>query len=469
MATLLDDDLDQAQQILDAAAAELAMSRALDHARSLRPRAALACLAGYSRQIAATEAEILADQIGDDGDTRHARNLLDDGKTSGKQRRQKADRAKAVGHNPDLGNKLGANDLSEEQLDAIAEAANKTDGEAAHDNELIGDVSKATPEQAKSIVADYLAARSTADSVQNEHNRQRALRRASTFTSKKHGLATICIEGDSVAINSMWDSITRRHDLLYRRDGGRDLPLTKHPRTNDQRKFDAAHELLCDTTVDPSGQTRPTEPDSSHDTCEPRPAPDAAPGGGGGSGKPNSRVSGRHTPPKGPAPKPSASARPSIVISLTIDHFLGLDPTAVATQHGLGLIPQSVLADYAEHADIMAALYDRNGKPLWLGRLERYATTTQYIALVLRDRHCVLCGAPHTRCQAHHIMPWTAPGQGPTDLDNLVLLCHHCHRHVHADRRTLYRKPDRHWATRPATPNELAPPRPAPRNRPQPE
>jgi hypothetical protein len=145
------------------------------------------------------------------------------------------------------------------------------------------------------------------------------------------------------------------------------------------------------------------------------------------------------------------------VIGLTVDKFLGLDPAEAATQIGLGLIPDSVLADYAEHADIFAALFDRNGEPLWLSRLKRHASSAQMVALILRDRGCALCGADHSRCHAHHIVPWNAPAKGTTDLDKLVLLCPSCHHQLHADHHTIYRDHTGAWRTRPATPNEVVP------------
>ena len=130
----------------------------------------------------------------------------------------------------------------------------------------------------------------------------------------------------------------------------------------------------------------------------------------------------------------------------------------MARQIGLGLIPDSVLADYAAHAEIVAALFDTSGDQLWQSRLKRHATGSQRIALVIRDRGCVLCGASHTECEAHHLMPWHAPGKGRTDLDQLALLCGPCHHRLHADQQTLYRGANGCWRTRPATPQELPPP-----------
>jgi hypothetical protein len=42
----------------------------------------------------------------------------------------------------------------------------------------------------------------------------------------------------------------------------------------------------------------------------------------------------------------------------------------------------------------------------------------------------VNCGAPPGWCDAHHVDQW-ARDDGPTDIDNGVLLCQDCHRLIH--------------------------------------
>ena len=87
----------------------------------------------------------------------------------------------------------------------------------------------------------------------------------------------------------------------------------------------------------------------------------------------------------------------------------------------------------ALEADILPALFDTDGQPLWLGRAVRDATDAQRIALAVRDKGCVGCGAPNSYCEPHHICNWK--DGGPTDLDNLCLLCGHCHhKEIHSKR-----------------------------------
>jgi hypothetical protein len=75
-----------------------------------------------------------------------------------------------------------------------------------------------------------------------------------------------------------------------------------------------------------------------------------------------------------------------------------------------------------------------------VGRTQRVVTTAQRRALVARDRGSVGCRAPPAWTDAHHVVFW-ADG-GPTDLDNLVLLCRSCHTGVHHRGRTIARWAD---------------------------
>ena len=71
---------------------------------------------------------------------------------------------------------------------------------------------------------------------------------------------------------------------------------------------------------------------------------------------------------------------------------------------------------------------------LWMSRTVRSATPAQWRALVARDRHCAFrgCTEPSKWCEAHHVEEYDRD-HGPTDIDNLVLLCHHHHSLIHTN------------------------------------
>ncbi len=89
------------------------------------------------------------------------------------------------------------------------------------------------------------------------------------------------------------------------------------------------------------------------------------------------------------------------------------------------------IAKLAAEAKILPAIFGAEGDPLWLGRAERHASAGQRIVLAARDGGCVNCAAPAEGGEPHHI-EWFVRG-GPTDIDNLCLVCERCHHLVHDD------------------------------------
>ncbi|GAA5127693.1 HNH endonuclease signature motif containing protein [Haloechinothrix salitolerans] len=121
--------------------------------------------------------------------------------------------------------------------------------------------------------------------------------------------------------------------------------------------------------------------------------------------------------------------RPNVVVTLSYDAL-----KAALEQHGqamLGDLP--ITAQQARYwacdAGVIPAVLGSQGEILDLGRKERLVTLGQRRALELRDKGCIKCGRPAKWCHAHHIISWL--DLGPTDLDNLCLLCTACHRLIH--------------------------------------
>jgi Domain of unknown function (DUF222)/HNH endonuclease len=93
-------------------------------------------------------------------------------------------------------------------------------------------------------------------------------------------------------------------------------------------------------------------------------------------------------------------------------------------------------------------------QPLEVGRTTRVVSAAQRAALTVRDRGCAFpdCDRPPAWCEAHHLVHWLHGG--PTDLDNLALLCRAHHRAVHEGGWRLGRDPDgRLTATPPHRPH----------------
>jgi hypothetical protein len=94
-------------------------------------------------------------------------------------------------------------------------------------------------------------------------------------------------------------------------------------------------------------------------------------------------------------------------------------------------------------------------QPLEVGRSTRVVSPAQRHALAVRDRGCVFpgCDRPLAWCDAHHLWHWV--DGGPTNLNNLALLCRAHHRTVHDGGWQLTRGPDGRFT---ATPGQRAVP-----------
>ncbi|MCA1005210.1 HNH endonuclease [Rhodococcus hoagii] len=103
-----------------------------------------------------------------------------------------------------------------------------------------------------------------------------------------------------------------------------------------------------------------------------------------------------------------------------------------------------------------------DGVPIDLGRTSRTVSKKQRRALIARDHGCAFpgCGAPPAHCEGHHVTHW-ADG-GPTDLDNLVLLCRYHHQLLHHSHWEVKIGTDRKpWFTPPSTVDPYKKPMPA--------
>jgi len=97
---------------------------------------------------------------------------------------------------------------------------------------------------------------------------------------------------------------------------------------------------------------------------------------------------------------------------------------------GFGNLEPATARRLCCEADIQAILTDPSGEPLHVGRTQRFDTRAQRRALMLRDQHCAFPACHRVRhLKIHHIISWL--DDGPTDLENLMLLCQHHHTTVH--------------------------------------
>lgn len=127
--------------------------------------------------------------------------------------------------------------------------------------------------------------------------------------------------------------------------------------------------------------------------------------------------------PKGPT---MGGAAPTVMVHV--------DATDLADDRGVGWIDgvEAPVSLRTVERLICAGGYQKivfgnDGQILHLGGKERCFTSQQRRAIAARDGGCIIPGCPVTAAWAevHHVIPWQ--NNGPTDVDNGVLLCFYHH------------------------------------------
>jgi hypothetical protein len=126
-----------------------------------------------------------------------------------------------------------------------------------------------------------------------------------------------------------------------------------------------------------------------------------------------------------------AHRRPDVTLLMIADYdIVSRELKKLRYDDGMPVAADQI-AKLAVDAKILPAVFSADGDPLWLGRAQRNASAGQRIVLAARDGGCVNCAAPAEAGQPHHV-DWFSRG-GPTDIDNLALLCERCHHLIHDD------------------------------------
>jgi hypothetical protein len=187
------------------------------------------------------------------------------------------------------------------------------------------------------------------------------------------------------------------------------------------------------------------------------------PGRAGGGGDRSPRYGGPHCCAAGAREHPpdrSPPARPG-------DPLAGYgipELPELPWMHWVHEIPPALAQRIACDAEVWRAILDpATGLPLEVGRAHRIVPAWIRKALHARDRGCRWpgCQAPAAWTDAHHLLPWWLGG--PTDIDNLLLLCRYHHTKVHEGQWTLRLDPatgEVHITRPDGRPYELGPSRP---------
>ena len=404
------------------------------------------------------------------------------GGCSGREAHRRFRRAAALVRMPAVAGALAEGAITSEHADALARAAEAISAETVEADEGLLERVKSLPaDLAAREVTDWVHRHQSAEDREARFRRQRAMRSHRMWTDSD---GTVNSRGrfDSVTgaqIKAVIDDLSNR---LYQADGGRE-GRSEQVRTWDQRNADA---LAMAVGVEPgpgpaaaslngaagngaagngpgraAGAGRGAAGGTATGTGSQN-GPSRASGAGRGMSEGSATGTGSQNGPsrasgagrgmsEGSATRtssrngPGLSLRNRIMVMAHTDAITGADPAARCEIPGAGPIPRSELERLACEAEIFGVLFSSDGQPLWHGRQLRTVSPQQWRALLARDRGCVLCGAGPGYCHAHHIVAWTAPARGPTDIDNLVMVCNRHHRLIHQHGLILARGPDGGW------------------------
>ncbi len=135
------------------------------------------------------------------------------------------------------------------------------------------------------------------------------------------------------------------------------------------------------------------------------------------------------------------SGVPDITIVIDADTLLDGEHEHSRLDLGSFGLPVETIRRWACIADITPVITAANGTRLLLGRTARLANRAQRRALRVLYRTCACCDVVFEHCTIHHVA-WF-DNDGPTDIANLLPLCHRHHHLAHEGGWQLELLPDR--------------------------
>ena len=142
-----------------------------------------------------------------------------------------------------------------------------------------------------------------------------------------------------------------------------------------------------------------------------------------------------------PADGPIRS-RPSVSVVVPLDALDDESQDRLLELPNGGWVGRDALRFLTCDAAISRVILGPEGRPLDVGREHRLPTPHQRRAVLARDRGCAVegCDAKPWLCEIHHLIHWLE--HGPTDIDNLAMVCRWHHRKAHTTGWHRGRDPD---------------------------
>lgn len=146
-----------------------------------------------------------------------------------------------------------------------------------------------------------------------------------------------------------------------------------------------------------------------------------------------------------------ANQRPHLQVTTTLETLLSRTGAPAADLEFSVPISAKAVERLACDCNVTRILLGSDSMVIDVGRSRRVISPAQKRALNVRDKGCRWpgCDRPATWTAGHHLVHWTRGG--PTDLPNLVLLCHRHHWMVHEGGWQLVKTDDGQFLTVPPT------------------
>ena len=291
--------------------------------------------------------------------------------------------ARQLSDMPKVKEKFAEGHITLDQATALADAADKVGSDAVEsDSDLLESADQMLPDTF-SRHAKKWADRKLIEQGVNPLERQRRAREAKLWVEDRTGLGVLMAKLPASQLTHLRQAVDHRYMELLRRDGanGRDPDEIRSPK---QRLADAVLELVTNRDA------------RTGEFIE-----------------------------EMPGIKAKASTQVILVASMGVVD--GTNPGGHVEMIGVGPVPREILGTLTPDTELAGMIFNRAGRPLWLGRRQRLANAAQRLVVAVRDGGCFECGAPMHRCELHHIREWHRDG-GPTDIDNLVAICRKHHK-----------------------------------------
>ncbi len=323
--------------------------------------------------------------------------LKDKSRLSGRDAIRMAKVAERLPDLPQVADALAEGEITMDHAKAMVDAADRVGSEMVEsDPGLLQEATRSEPDRFARKARDWAGQRLIEAGV-DILERQRLDREAKLWVDKQSGMGMLFAKLPAAQFAHLQQAADAHYLELLRRDSadGRDPDRVRSPT---QRMADVVFELLTNV--------------------------DAATGEilGGDAG-------------------PRAKGSTQLIVVAEQGVVDGTDPQGRCEIIGVGPVPRDILRTLSADTLLAGMIYDRKGRPLWLGRSQRLANASQRLAVAVRDGGCFQCGAPMHRCELHHIQEWRRDG-GPTDVDNLVAICRRHHKQLETFKLVVQRKPD---------------------------